>query len=54
MCYGAAMPLSPDCELNKHTACTRDSAAWSDVRDAPVDCTCRCHTREGIAPVSGL
>ena len=35
-------PLSPDCEVHKHDACSGD--AWDLLRDEITACTCHCHT----------
>jgi hypothetical protein len=40
-------PLNPDCEQNKHRACTGD--AWNEQTDEPTTCGCRCHWKEGLA-----
>jgi len=36
-------PLSPDCEVAKHTACSGD--AWDLLADEVTACTCACHRR---------
>ncbi|GAA4762406.1 hypothetical protein [Microbacterium gilvum] len=38
---GDPLPISPDCEPGKHSACTGD--AWDDVKDVPAPCSCACH-----------
>jgi hypothetical protein len=34
-------PVSPECAVLRHAACTGD--AWSDRLDVLVVCTCACH-----------
>jgi hypothetical protein len=34
-------PVSPECVVNRHAACTGD--AWSERLDLLVACTCACH-----------
>jgi hypothetical protein len=36
------VPLSPDCQVGKHGACSGDS--WDDAADSPARCPCTCHT----------
>ena len=42
---GSSVPLSPDCRVGSHRACTGD--AWDHVADGPAVCPCECHGETG-------